>query len=29
MKCIGGTWYYQGKAYKTLHDALVAAWPKQ
>ena len=29
MKCFGGTWYYQGKRYDSLHDALVASWPKK
>lgn len=23
MKCISGTWWYQGKSYNTLRDALV------
>ena len=28
MKRINGTWYYQGKAYESFHEALKAAWPK-
>lgn len=28
MKCIHGTWYYQGQAYESLRAALEAAWPK-
>lgn len=29
MKCIGGTWYYKGRAYSSLYEALVANWPKK
>lgn len=28
MKCISGIWYYRGQSYATLHEALVAAWPR-
>ena len=28
MKCIGGYWYYHGQCYDTLHEALVAIWPR-
>lgn len=28
MRFYNGLWYYRGKAYATLHDALLAAWPK-
>jgi len=28
MKKINGTWYYQGEAYQSFHEALMAAWPK-
>lgn len=28
MKCVGGIWFYQGRSYATLHEALVAAWPQ-
>ena len=24
-----GKWWYQGKVYNSLHDALVAIWPKK
>jgi len=26
MKCVKGTWYYQGRAYESLNAALKAAW---
>ena len=29
MKRINGIWHYRGKQYATLHDALVANWPKK
>lgn len=28
MKRIKGTWFYQGTAYQSFHEALRAAWPK-
>jgi len=28
MKYTAGCWYYQGKAYATLHEALLEAWPR-
>lgn len=27
MKCHNGLWYYRGKEYGTLQEALRAAWP--
>lgn len=29
MKCVGGIWYYRGQCYATLHEAIVAAWPRR
>lgn len=29
MKRYKGRWYYQGKSYATLHEALVAIWPRK
>lgn len=28
MTKVKGIWYYQGKAYANLHDALTANWPR-
>lgn len=28
MKCVSGVWYYQGRSYATLYEALAAAWPR-
>ncbi len=28
MKRINGVWYYRGRGYATLHEALAAAWPQ-
>lgn len=27
MKRVNGVWYYQGRSYATLYEALAAAWP--
>ena len=27
MKRVKGLWYYRGKVYATLHEALLAVWP--
>lgn len=27
MKCVNGVWYYGGRSYATLYEALVAVWP--
>lgn len=27
MKCVGGVWYYRGRSYATLYEALAAVWP--
>ena len=29
MRCYHGVWYYQGKQYSSLHEALVAIWPNK
>lgn len=29
MKHYKGRWYYQGKSYSSLHEALLAAWPER
>lgn len=29
MKHYHGIWWYKGKAYATLHDALLSVWPKK
>ena len=28
MKRVNGIWYYQGRSYATLYEALAAAWPQ-
>lgn len=28
LKCVGGVWYANGKAYESLKDALKSIWPK-
>lgn len=27
MKCVNGVWYYKGRSYATLREALAAVWP--
>lgn len=29
MRYHKGMWYYKGKTYSSLHEALVANWPKK
>lgn len=29
MRKQNGLWYYRGKAYPTLHEALLAVWPER
>lgn len=28
MKRVNGIWYYRGRSYPTLYEALVAVWPQ-
>ncbi len=28
MKRVNGVWYYRGRSYATLYEALAAAWPQ-
>ena len=29
MKCVNGIWYHRSQIYATLHEALVAVWPRE